>query len=99
MLRVEFVKIEALGLPIFMNAEREIERGLTLKPGDVRAGFNCAEVKVVAIEVESGGIFPCAKVEAVGGELGANEPRGAAVKSPGLDHGQQGQRRGGFVAV
>ena len=98
-LRVEFVEIEACGLPIFMYAEREIERGLTLQPGDVRAGLDGAEVEVVAVEIESGDIFPCATGEASGVKLGANEPRGAGVKDPGLDHGQQGQGRSRFVAV
>lgn len=99
MFRVEFVEIEACGLPVLVNAEREIERGLTFQPGDVCSGLSGAEVEVVAVEVEPGRIFPRAAGETIGVKLGANEPRGAGVKSPGLDHGQQGQGWGGFVAV
>jgi len=96
---VEFVKIEAGGFPILVQAEREIERRLTLQPCDVGSRLRCAEIEVVAVKVETGGVFTGAKGEAGGIKLGTDEPGGPVVEDPGLDQAQQRLGWSRFVSV
>ena len=96
---VELVKIEAGGLPILVQTEREIERRLTLQPCDVGTRLRCAEIEVVAVKVETGGAFTGAKGEPGGIKLGTDEPCGPAIEDPGLDHAQQRLGWSRFVSV
>ena len=96
---VELVEIEAFRFPVLVEADGEIEVRLVLEPADVGADFGGGEVLVVAVEVEAVGVFAGAVEEAGGVEERAEEPVGAGVEDTGLEHVEEREGTGGFVAV
>jgi len=97
--RVQLVEIEAGGLPVFVDAERDVEARLMAEPGDVRANLGGAEILIVAVEVDALGVFARAANEARGVEQRAQEPYGPGVEEAFFKQAQQRERRSGFVAV
>ena len=69
------------------------------QPLDVGTNFRGAEVLVVAIEVEAVGVLPRCAQETSWIEQGADKPNGAVIEGTGFEQGQEGEGRGGFVAV
>jgi hypothetical protein len=96
---IEFVEVKSGRFPVFMHAEGEVEIGLAREPGGVRANFRGAEVLIVAVEVEAVGVFAGGAEKAGRVEQRTEEPHGAVVEAPGFEQREEGEGRGGFVAV
>src|SRR6266496_869776 len=50
---IDFVNVETVGFPVFVQAKRKVETWLLLQPGYMRADFGALEVAIVPIEVDA----------------------------------------------
>ena len=101
---VEFVEVEALGFPVFMEAEADgVDAAaggfFTGEGGEVQAGFGGEAVAVVAVDVEAVGVFAGFAGEAAGVDEGEDEPVEVVGEEAGAEEFEEGERAGGFVAV
>ena len=53
---IQFVEVEAVRFPVFVQTQREVEIRLALEPGDVGTGLRCFSVEILAVEVEALGV-------------------------------------------
>ena len=88
-----------MGLPIFVQANRDIPRWERGQPLEVEPDLGRAGGPVVAVQVDASGIFPRTQLAALGVEAGANPQ--VQVIGPGVvsDQIAQGHQSSGFVAV
>ena len=97
--RILFVKIKAVGFPVFVQQEAQIEIRLAVEPGDVGFDFVGEGVEVFAVQINAAPILPRVRGEAEWVQARAKpevEIFGPLVL---LEQAQGGQRAGGFVAV
>ena len=56
LVRIRFIKIKAVGFPVFMQAQIQVKLRLAFQPGDVPAGLGGLGVPVIAVEVNAFGV-------------------------------------------
>lgn len=64
MVGIEFVEVEAVGFPVFVQAEGEVEGRLRCEPARVGEHFRRDGRVVFAVEVDAAGVFAAVEREA-----------------------------------
>ena len=55
--RVQLIQVKALGFPVLMQTNRDVELRQDVDPGLVRGHLRRLEVPVIAVQVDAGQIF------------------------------------------
>lgn len=96
---IQFVDVQALRLPVFVQAEGEIEIWLALQPAGMGLNLQRTQRLVIAIQINALRIFTRPAVETDGVEQRTEEPDGTVIEHAPLEQSEQCQGRSWFVAM
>ena len=95
---IQFVNVKAVGFPIFVENQGEIEERLLVEPRNVGSDLSRSEVAIVAIQIDPVNVLAGIEVKAGGIDAG-DEPEIGVRPTVILEELENGEGAGGFVAV